>query len=121
MKHLIDNQHTYVNALTVMLVAAIAILFPEFAVADNTVFNKVEDKMESGFDQTRRIIYIIGGLGAIGLGIGAFFGKFKWGWFFSLLGGLAVIALIIEGINFIVTDTSGGDGDGIAENVGTNN
>ena len=85
------------------------VLFPEAAMAQDEVFSKTAGRLNEGFRQARNIVYVIGGLGAIGLGVGAFFGRFRWGWFFSLLGGLAVIALIIEGILF-VTDVDSESG-----------
>jgi hypothetical protein len=42
---------------------------------------------------SRTISYGIGGLGAVALGALAFFGRFQWGWFFGLIGGLALIGL----------------------------
>jgi len=44
-------------------------------------------------DASRKISYGIGGLGAVALGALAFFGRFQWGWFFGLIGGLALIGL----------------------------
>lgn len=54
---------------------------------------------------SRTISYGIGGLGAVALGALAFFGRFQWGWFFGLVGGLALIGLY----NLAVTNLAGGN------------
>jgi hypothetical protein len=54
---------------------------------------------------SRTISYGIGGLGAVALGALAFFGRFQWGWFFGLIGGLALIGLY----NVAATNLAGGD------------
>ncbi len=55
---------------------------------------------------SRTISYGIGGLGAVALGALAFFGRFQWGWFFGLIGGLAMIGLYNVAVNNL---TGGGD------------
>ncbi|MFM7622392.1 MAG: hypothetical protein ACKO57_05410 [Alphaproteobacteria bacterium] len=55
---------------------------------------------------SRTISYGIGGLGAVALGALAFFGRFQWGWFFGLVGGLAMIGLYNVAVNNL---TGGGD------------
>jgi hypothetical protein len=54
---------------------------------------------------SRKISYGIGGLGAVALGALAFFGRFQWGWFFGLIGGLALIGLY----NVAVQNLAGGE------------
>jgi hypothetical protein len=54
---------------------------------------------------SRTISYGIGGLGAVALGALAFFGRFQWGWFFGLIGGLALIGLY----NVAVQNLAGGN------------
>jgi hypothetical protein len=56
---------------------------------------------------SRTISYGIGGLGAVALGALAFFGRFQWGWFFGLIGGLALIGLY----NVAVENLAGGGSD----------
>jgi hypothetical protein len=41
----------------------------------------------------------------VALGALAFFGRFQWGWFFGLIGGLALIGLY----NVAATNLAGGD------------
>jgi type IV secretory pathway VirB2 component (pilin) len=53
------------------------------------------------------ITYGIAGLAAIGLGALAFFGRFKWSWFFAIVGGLAVIALTLEIVQSLSGYTQG--------------
>jgi hypothetical protein len=54
---------------------------------------------------SRTISYGIGGLGAVALGALAFFGRFQWGWFFGLIGGLALIGLY----NVAASNLAGGN------------
>ena len=110
MDNLDTRYRQYLKCLFFMLVVAVVAMAPDVALAQN-VFDKTGTRLNEGFRQTRNIVYVIGGLGAIGLGVGAFFGRFRWGWFFSLLGGLAVIALIIEGILFVTDVQSLGGND----------
>ena len=56
-------------------------------------------------EASRKISYGIGGLGAVALGALAFFGRFQWGWFFGLIGGLALIGLY----NVAATNLAGGN------------
>lgn len=113
MKTLREKLNFSTRTMALMLVAAVAALSPEILLAqDTTVFDNIDDGLETAFDRTRTITYVVGGLGAIGLGVGAFFGRFKWGWFFSLVGGLAVVAMIIEGIDFFITSADEGGSSG---------
>jgi hypothetical protein len=53
---------------------------------------------------SRAVAYGAGGLGAIALGALAFFGRFQWGWFFGLVGGLVMITLYNVGVKSIAGD-----------------
>jgi hypothetical protein len=71
------------------------------------VFEKGKTGINTGFNQTRNIVYGVGGIGAIGLGALAFFGRFQWAWFWALIGGLSLIALVDLGITTLTgTDIS---------------
>jgi type IV secretory pathway VirB2 component (pilin) len=60
------------------------------------VFDSVKSKTSDIYTNARNIVMIIGAIGVLGLGVMAFFGKFKWTWAASLLGGLALIAFVSE-------------------------
>lgn len=64
-------------------------------------FSDLCERLEVGFNASRQIIYIIGGFGAIGLGVGAFFGRFKWPWFFSLGSGIFIVSAIEQIVLFL--------------------
>ena len=55
--------------------------------------------------QSKKVAYGVGGLGAVALGALAFFGRFQWGWFFGLIGGLVLITLYGVGVQSITNDT----------------
>ncbi len=65
---------------------------------EGELFKFAKTGVESGFNQTRNVVYGVGGMGAIGLGALAFFGRFQWAWFWALVGGLSLIALVDVGI-----------------------
>jgi len=108
MKNLTQIHKTSIQALWMVMITAVVTMFPELAFAQTDVFTTVESKLETGYDAFRKYVFIIGGAGALVLGIFAFFGTFKWMWFFALLGGLAVVGLLGEIIDFIVVDTQTG-------------
>ena len=69
------------------------------------ITTQVEGVVGDATSASRPIAYGIGGLGAVALGALAFFGRFQWGWFFGLVGGLALIGLY----NVAVTNLAGGN------------
>ncbi len=69
------------------------------------ITTKVSGVVGDATDASRKISYGIGGLGAVALGALAFFGRFQWGWFFGLIGGLALIGLY----NVAATNLAGGN------------
>ena len=54
---------------------------------------------------SRTVAYGAGGLGAVALGALAFFGRFQWGWFFGLIGGLVLITLYNVGVQSVAGDS----------------
>ena len=72
-----------------------------------------ESLVDNTARQGRFVVYGVGGLGAIALGTLAFFGRFQWGWFFGLIGGLVLIAAANVGIEAITgaDNVLGNDGD----------
>jgi hypothetical protein len=63
------------------------------ALKGSPLTQEVEGVVGDATSASRPIAYGIGGLGAVALGALAFFGRFQWGWFFGLVGGLALIGL----------------------------
>jgi hypothetical protein len=72
----------------------------------NSITKEVSGVVGDATSASRTISYGIGGLGAVALGALAFFGRFQWGWFFGLIGGLAMIGLYNVAVNNL---TGGGD------------
>ncbi len=68
--------------------------------ASGTVFTSVQSKTGDIFTNTRNILMIVGAMGVLGLATMAFFGKFKWHWAVSLLGGLALIAFVSQVLSY---------------------
>lgn len=84
--------------LLTAVVAAVALIAPD--AADAAVFDDVKTKTKDIYTNARNIVMIVGAIGVLGLGVMAFFGKFKWTWAASLLGGLALIALVTEILSY---------------------
>jgi len=115
MKNLVERNKQYIKFAQFFVLVCVVLLLPESAMANDVVtdsdaqtgvFDVTRGRLASGFRQTRTIIYILGGIAALGCGVMAFFGRFKWGWFWSILGGLAVVALVVEGVNFAIGEDS---------------
>lgn len=75
------------------------------ALSGNAITTEVSGVVGDATQASRTISYGIGGLGAVALGALAFFGRFQWGWFFGLIGGLALIGLY----NLAVQNLAGGN------------
>ncbi len=56
------------------------------------------------------IIYVIGGIGILVMASFAFLGRFKWGHFFSLAGGLFLVAATDQLISFLSGGTASSTG-----------
>ncbi len=107
MKHLL-------TLFSLMFVAFMAFSPPAFAnnsvtwgngqLTGQNITTEVSGVVGDATKASRTISYGIGGLGAVALGALAFFGRFQWGWFFGLVGGLALIGLY----NLAVENLAGG-------------
>ena len=56
--------------------------------SSSAIFTSVQGKTSDIFTNARNILMIVGAIGVLGLATMAFFGRFKWSWAVSLLGGL---------------------------------
>lgn len=98
----------YWRILGLVLFAGVALMIPADAWATSggtQIFNNLCAKTNEAWTQGRRIVYVIGGIAALSLGVLAFFGRFKWTTFFALLGGLFLIAMFDQVLQYA---TSGG-------------
>ena len=62
-------------------------------VETSEVWTTVTDRVLDVFQNSRRIIFIIGGFGLIGIAFAAIFGKVNWKWFAGLCVGLGIVAI----------------------------
>ena len=87
------------------------------------VFSTVMGRMLDTFENSRSVIFIVGGFGLIGLGFAAIFGKVQWKWLAALACGLAIVAVAGQVVDYVtrpvsqnITDVSGVDyGDTLTE------
>lgn len=64
--------------------------------AAGDIFSNVTSKANDLFTHVRNLLMLLGAFGVLGLAAGAFFGKFKWHWAISLLGGLVLVAFVSQ-------------------------
>jgi type IV secretory pathway VirB2 component (pilin) len=97
------SEKSVLFGVVVALAVAIAL---DPALADSSssssVFTSVQSKASDIFTNVRNILMIVGAIGVLGLATMAFFGKFKWSWAVSILGGLALIAFVGQLVQYFV-------------------
>ena len=78
-----------------LLYLALAVLFASAtdSFAADTVFATVTTKSKDLFENVKKVVFVVGGFGLVGLAVGAIFGAVKWKWFASLAIGLAILAV----------------------------
>ena len=104
----------FLTLFSLMFVAFMAFSPPAFAnnsvtwgngqLTGQNITTEVSGVVGDATKASRTISYGIGGLGAVALGALAFFGRFQWGWFFGLVGGLVMITLYNVGVKSIAGD-----------------
>ena len=83
---------------------AIALMFTAGvadAAASGNVFTTVTARMIKTFQNSRSVIFIVGGFGLIGLGFAAIFGKVNWKWLAALACGLAIVAVAGQVVDYV--------------------
>lgn len=68
------------------------------------------DKVTQAFQNSRKMIFIIGGFGLIVLAFFAIFGKINWKWFAALCVGLGIVAIAGLVIDYVTEDPSANPG-----------
>ena len=68
---------------------------------NGTFFTETDKLVQNTYQQGSGVVYGVGGLGAIGLGALAMFGRFQWQWLMALVGGLLTIAGVGSGIQYL--------------------
>lgn len=92
--------------VVVFAVLAAFLLSPMVAQAD--FLAEGQARVEEIWDVMRSTIYVVAAIGLGVLGVFAFFGRFKWGHFFALAGGVFLVAVADQLISWL-----GGDGSGL--------
>jgi hypothetical protein len=72
----------------------------------NDPFGALCLKVQDTWNKGRKIVYIISGIGALALGVMAFFGRFKWTTFFALCGGIFIIAIFENILTYLSENTN---------------
>ena len=81
------------NICTICILAAFMLLaLPVEVFAQDSIENIAARKAANTFTAVKRIVFIVGGFGLVGIAFGAIIGKVKWTWFASLAVGLAILA-----------------------------
>jgi type IV secretory pathway VirB2 component (pilin) len=112
--------HTLTAALAVA--AAATFLGTDLALAQSSdVFGTLQNKGTDVFNNARLIMFIVAGLGIVGMAAMAFFGRFDWRWTFSMGGGLVILAaaggLIYYATHATNNSGSGADGAALLQNT----
>ena len=74
---------------------------PAGAGGGGSVFTTITDRMLVTFQNSRSVIFIVGGFGLIGLGFAAIFGKVQWKWLAALACGLAIVAVAGQVVDYV--------------------
>lgn len=72
--------------------------------ANTNVFATITTRMLETFQNSRSVIFIVGGFGLIGLGFAAIFGKVQWKWLAALACGLAIVAVAGQVVDYVTRD-----------------
>ena len=89
------------------------------ATSSGNVFSVAMERLIITFQNSRSIIFIIGGFGLIGLGFAAIFGKVRWTWLAALATGLAIVAVAGQVVDYVTRDASQNAYDMGGTNLGT--
>ncbi len=99
------------NFCTICAIALFTLLmFTGTASAD--VMESATNKAAATFGAVKKIMFVLGGFGLVGVAFGAIFGKIKWTWFAGLAVGLAILAAANSIVQF---STVGGSMQGVSD------
>ncbi len=95
------------NVVTAIAAVSAAALLTEPALAASDIFATLQSKGQTTFTNVRNITFIVGGFGIIAIAVTAFFGRFNFRTFASLIGGLVILAAAASLISYVTTSTTG--------------
>ena len=109
------------NLFSILAVALIAgiMMWSGDALAD--AWDIAFGKVTAVFQNSRKMIFIIGGFGLITLAFMAIFGKIQWKWFAALCVGLGIVAIAGYIIDYVTAnpESTGENYDGTGEGWNT--
>ena len=91
-------------AMFAMAIALAFVATGASAQGGGNVFGTITDRMVTTFQNSRSVIFIVGGFGLIGLGFAAIFGKVQWKWLAALACGLAIVAVAGQVVDYVTRE-----------------
>ena len=85
----------------VLAVAGVASMVASDAFAQGGALDKILTKTGTIFSGVRKIVFVVGGFGLIGLAMAAIFGKIQWKWFGALAVGLVILAIAGSVVQYV--------------------
>lgn len=88
------------NIWTFCLVAIFTFMSFAGDASAQSVMATSKEKALNVFTEVKKIIFVVGGFGLVGVAFGAIFGKINWKWFAGLGVGLAILAAAGSIVNY---------------------
>lgn len=90
-----------------LLYLALVALIASTTNSSADVFGTVTTKTQQVFTNVRKIVFVVGGFGLVGLAIGAIFGAVKWKWLAALAIGLCLVAVAGAVVEYAAGESGG--------------
>ncbi len=94
------------NIFTILTIAFVSVLFMSGDAFATSIMDTAQQKAVSVFGAVKKIIFVVGGFGLVGLAFAAIFGKINFKWFAALAVGLAILAAAGSIVDYATGDTS---------------
>ena len=93
----------------VLAIAGVAsVVASDVFAADTSALDTITSKAASVFAGVRKVVFVIGGFGLIGLAMAAIFGKIQWKWFGALAVGLVILAIAGSIVEYVAGNKAEG-------------